>query len=169
MEYQKLLPLLSTFRPIGQVLTGLIAWLIIPMKGLYCTEEMNCHSERNRGWRVMQLTLGFLTVGILSLSFIVFRMFESPRYLFSRKKYQEAGQVLQNLTKINNSSTTLIAESAFKFETYAVTNQIIPPTTKKTNAHNPMKDIFSKELRVTSTLIILLYVILSLGNFVMDL
>jgi MFS family permease len=30
-DQQKLLPLLSTFRPIGQVVTGLIAWLIIPV------------------------------------------------------------------------------------------------------------------------------------------
>jgi MFS family permease len=31
-DQQKLLPLLSTFRPIGQVVTGLVAWIIIPVK-----------------------------------------------------------------------------------------------------------------------------------------
>lgn len=81
---------LSSIFAIGQVVLGTVAWLIPP-------------------WRYMSMALhipGFLIIAYYGL------LYESVRWLLSKKKYSEAQRVLQAVARVNKthiSSTSLDA------------------------------------------------------------
>jgi MFS family permease len=158
-QNQRLVSLLSTFRPLGQVLTGLVAWIIIPRPGLYCADAGSCPSETNRGWRLMQFVFGILTVGILLLSLCFFKVLESPRYLLSRGRYDEVVSTLKNLAKMNGKHITATAQD---FERLSMKDMQADDAPKS----NKLREIFSGDLRMTTVLILFIYITVSLGNFV---
>ena len=98
-QKQYLLTFLTIFWSIANVLSTFLAWILIPR--FSCTESP-CESVNNRGWRYLLVTLGLLSLVMLSIRLCMRRIFETPRFLVSRKRYRDAVLVLQTLAKQNN-------------------------------------------------------------------
>jgi hypothetical protein len=55
------------------------------------------------GWRYNVLILGFMTLAVFFLRYVVFRFHESPKFLLSRGKEAEAIEVLHKIAKFNKA------------------------------------------------------------------
>lgn len=111
-----LLALLSIFQPIGVVATSAIAYSFIPSNSCEPNFSMDnalqpcnkaadgeacCRPEDNMGWRYVLYTLGGINVTVFLLRFVVFTIRESPKFLLSHGKNEEAIEVLEAVAKIN--------------------------------------------------------------------
>lgn len=104
-SHQYLLTILSIFWSFAQLLATLIAW---PLLGnLSCSVDAEtCLKKDNMGWRYFLITMGGLAMIMFFLRFVVFTLFESPKYLMGRGKDQEATDVVHEVARRNRKSTT---------------------------------------------------------------
>ncbi|KAK7753137.1 hypothetical protein SLS62_004869 [Diatrype stigma] len=117
-----LLTLLSVWWPVGQLISSLVAWGFIPnyscpSEGPGSTscvltggEQPCCSKENNMGWRYFILTIGALTFLMFILRFFFFHLYESPKYLLSRGRQDEAIAVVHGIAHKNKTKTWLTAE-----------------------------------------------------------
>lgn len=105
-----LLCALSTFQPLGVVVSSLIAWGLVPKYACNTDypscgsgERPCCTKSSNMGWRYFVLTLGALTLGIFLLRFFAFTFYESPKYLLAKGHDEEAIEVLYKIAKFNKA------------------------------------------------------------------
>ncbi|TNY20181.1 major facilitator superfamily domain-containing protein [Rhodotorula diobovata] len=103
-----LLCALSTFQPLGVVVTSLICWGLVPRYACdvslpACGDgvEPCCTRSSNMGWRYATLTVGFMTLAIFILRFVVFTFRESPKFLLSKGRDAEAIDVLYKIAQFN--------------------------------------------------------------------
>jgi hypothetical protein len=130
---------------------------------MYCLDAKACPPESNRGWRIMQIVFGLITISILTFSVIFLKIFDSPRYLFSKKRYLEAGKVLRQLSMMNKNSG---CDAISKFDVFANSQeQLNDSKLKKEEKGSPLIQIFSGNLRMTTIMIICIFNFLSLGNY----
>lgn len=118
-----LLSLLSIFQPIGVVGTCAIAYAFVPSYSCRpnfseenalpsCnrvpagTEEC-CSSAQNMGWRYVIYTLSAINVVVFLLRFVVFTIHESPKFLLSHGRDEEAISVLEAIAKSNRTDCKL--------------------------------------------------------------
>ncbi|USW48567.1 Putative major facilitator superfamily, MFS transporter superfamily [Septoria linicola] len=90
-----LLTMLSVFWPIGQLVSSLIGWVFI----------VN-YSDR-WGWRYLVLTSGAITMFMFICRFFLFHLFESPKFLLSRGRQNEAVAVVRGIARYNKAKTWL--------------------------------------------------------------
>ncbi|KAI9816985.1 MAG: hypothetical protein M1832_004969 [Thelocarpon impressellum] len=111
-----LLTLLSVWWPIGQLVASLIAWGLIPnnecsSKLPSCNKSLPgvecCGKSNNMGWRYFTLTLGAITFLMFICRFFLFHLFESPKYLLSRGRQQEAVATVHGMAYKNKKKTWL--------------------------------------------------------------
>lgn len=69
-----------------------------------------CESRDNRGWRYFIAALGVLTLFMFACRFFLFRLFESPKFLLSRGREEEAVSVVQSIAHHNGATTWLTAD-----------------------------------------------------------
>ena len=69
-----------------------------------------CGKSNNMGWRYFTFTLGAITFFQWIMRFIVFQMFESPKFLLSKGRQTEAVAVVQGLAYKNKTKTWLTEE-----------------------------------------------------------
>lgn len=154
---QSLLTLLSLFWPVGQVLTSVIAWILLPNHS--CSSYTNCPYESNVGWRLVCMVLGILTL-VMTGSRYFFKLQESPKYLIARGRYDEAVQVLQELAagngKVLNISSKDFAESQSA-------NELVRG--RNASSLSRISSLFGKELRLTTILIWLIWSFVAVGYF----
>ncbi|RIA86629.1 major facilitator superfamily domain-containing protein [Glomus cerebriforme] len=100
-ENQYLLTLSSVFFECGAAFTSLVGYLILPTHS--CFEEIAaCDvSKENNGWRYVILILGTCTLIMLVIRILFFRLLESPKFLLSHNRKQEAIFVFQEIARIN--------------------------------------------------------------------
>lgn len=104
-----LLTLLSIWWPVGAMVASLIAWGLIPSNS--CAENANpCLSQDNMGWRYFCYVLGCITFFQWIMRFLVFQMFESPKFLLSRGRQAEAVAVVHGIAYKNGKKTWLTEE-----------------------------------------------------------
>ncbi|KAJ8061160.1 hypothetical protein OCU04_010233 [Sclerotinia nivalis] len=131
-----LLALLSIFQPIGVVVCSGIAYGFIPKyscatdlpscKAKDLTPGAECCSKKdNMGWRYLLYTLGAISLFIFIMRFLVFTFQESPKYLLSKGKDEEALKVLQKIAKTNNKPLNLTIED---FRALDNTEALLSPT-----------------------------------------
>ncbi|ESZ97005.1 hypothetical protein SBOR_2597 [Sclerotinia borealis F-4128] len=113
-----LLALLSIFQPIGVVACSGIAYAFIPnyscaiglpsckAKDLATGTEC-CAREDNMGWRYLLFTLGGISFFIFIIRFFIFTFQESPKYLLSKGRDEEALEVLQVIARTNKKTLTI--------------------------------------------------------------
>lgn len=92
----RMLTLLSAWWPVGQLLASLIAWAF-----------MGTNYSINQGWRYFVYTLGAITFVMFLCRFLVFELYESPKYLLSRGRQAEAVAVVHGLAFKNGKKTWL--------------------------------------------------------------
>lgn len=101
-----LLGLLSMFQPLGVTICTILAYGFIPSYS--CAADLPdcasgqtpcCNRASNLGWRYLEITLGCITLAIFFARTLLFDFKESPKYLLSRGKEQEAIDVLHYIAK----------------------------------------------------------------------
>lgn len=127
-----LLALLSIFQPIGVIVCSAIAYGFIPnyicepdftsadrlpscrigsFYGITEPGQPCCRKQDNMGWRYLMYTLGGVTLLVFFLRFVVFTMYESPKFLVYRGKDAKAADVLQKISRVNKRVCSVTLES----------------------------------------------------------
>ncbi|KAJ6551168.1 MFS general substrate transporter [Mycena capillaripes] len=114
---QYLLTLLSLWWAVGQVVGSLISWVflakyscdttlvgkqVLPDGSLY-----QCDNTNNNGWRYSYYTLGAMMVFLGVLRIFIFPMDESPKFLVSIGRDQDAVEVIHRIAKKNKTTSKL--------------------------------------------------------------
>ncbi|KAJ5095700.1 hypothetical protein NUU61_005056 [Penicillium alfredii] len=104
-----MLTMLSVWWPVGQLIGSLLAWAYIPRWS--CAENAPvCLKEDNMGWRYLVLTLGAITFVMFVLRFFFFHLYESPKFLLSRGRQDEAVASVHGIAYKNRTQTWLTTE-----------------------------------------------------------
>ncbi|VDB85519.1 unnamed protein product [Peniophora sp. CBMAI 1063] len=105
-----LLAALSTFQPLGVVVSTLLAYALIPPHSCASTlpacntvtgSTPCCTMRSNRGWRYTMIALGAVTMAVFVLRFVVFTFHESPKFLLSKGRDEQAIEVIYAVAKVN--------------------------------------------------------------------
>ena len=94
-ESTSLLTLLSVWWPVGQLVSSLIAWFFIT----------NWPPEI--GWRHFIFAIGVLTFIMFALRSLIYTVYESPKFLLSQGRSDEAVAVVQRVALRNGARTWL--------------------------------------------------------------
>lgn len=116
-----MLALLSIFQPIGVVVCSGIAYGFIPK--FSCATDLKsckandlvpgaecCSKKDNMGWRYLLYTLGSISLFVFLMRFFIFTFQESPKYLLSKKRDDDAFKVLESIAKTNGKTLTITIE-----------------------------------------------------------
>ena len=150
-ENQSYLTLLSLFWPLGQVLMSVMSWITMPSNSC---DIMGCDWKNNIGWRYLMLCLALVTIIMIILRNFYLKFLESPKNLVSRGEPLAALKVLNQLAERNH------AEGYVRVEAFELEIQDLEFEETGWNAYKPL---FSKELRVTTILITLIWISIAVG------
>jgi hypothetical protein len=76
--------------------------------------EACCTTQSNMGWRYLCIILGAMTLTIFFLRYVVFNFYESPKFLLSKGKEQEAIDVLHKIAKFNKQPPPALTVEHFR-------------------------------------------------------
>ncbi|KAM5449844.1 hypothetical protein MaudCBS49596_004606 [Microsporum audouinii] len=112
-----LLTMLSVWWPVGQLVASLIAWGLVPrytcadgLPSCHLAPAPCCAKEDNMGWRYFTYILGVLTFLMFLSRFFLFHLFESPKFLLSRGRQEEAVAAVHGIAYKNGVKTWLTVE-----------------------------------------------------------
>lgn len=155
-----LLTLLSVWWPIGQLVASMIAWGF--MGGNYPV---------NLGWRYFVYTMGAITFVMFLGRFVIFHLYESPKFLLSRGRQAEAVAVVHGMAYKNKATTWLTedilnqigGDQAAKDSTKLSTSQIIK-TKLSAFSGDRIKPLFrTKQLGLTTALLWFCWTTIGMG------
>lgn len=99
---------LATWWSVGTLISSMVAWGFIP--NYSCEDAATCTRENNWGWRYLVLTLGAITFAMFLCRFLLFTLYESPKFLVSRGRQEEAVAAVQGIARKNRTKTWLTEE-----------------------------------------------------------
>jgi hypothetical protein len=67
-------------------------------------EDTDCPYETNLGWRYVLILTSLIILIIVIFRSCVFDLHESPKYLLSKGKFEEASKILKQLSEINGKN-----------------------------------------------------------------
>lgn len=97
----------------------MVAWGLVPnyscaadLKAcnLVAPGEACCTKEDNMGWRYLVLTLGAITFVMFLCRFFLFHLYESPKFLLSRGRQDEAVAAVHGIAYKNKTTTWLTVD-----------------------------------------------------------
>ncbi|KAL4906543.1 hypothetical protein BDW74DRAFT_167187 [Aspergillus multicolor] len=103
-----LLTMLSVWWPVGNLISSLLAWAFIP--NYTCSGNGPCRKKDNMGWRYLVLTLGAITFVMFLCRFFLFHLYESPKFLLSRGRQEDAVAAVQGIAYKNRATTWLTVD-----------------------------------------------------------
>uniref|UniRef100_A0A0W0FTQ2 Putative MFS general substrate transporter n=1 Tax=Moniliophthora roreri TaxID=221103 RepID=A0A0W0FTQ2_MONRR len=170
--HQYLLTVLAVWWSLGQLVVSLLAWPLIA--NFSCpTTATTCTRSENMGWRYLLFTLGGLTLFLWGLRFFVFKLFESPRFLVGIGKDAEAVEIIHQLAKFNNTTSSLTVDQLLntgrvdlgeKHKAQAETSRKVLSKTSIFGLDH-IKALFrTKKLAFTTSLLISLWSIIGLAS-----
>lgn len=168
-EHQGLLTLLSLFWPVGSVVSSAVAWALIPP--FSCSPPTVgglCSQEENRGWRYVILTLGGATLLTLIGRSLLFNLKESPKFLLTQGRCQEAMDVLEYLADKNGVQLCLPEKEIWEglYETEQL--QAKSSTQNQRSFSHKLAFLFARPLWLTTTLVWTLWALCSFGYTVFN-
>jgi hypothetical protein len=86
----------------------MLAWAFVP--NFSCETAATCTKANNWGWRYLVLTLGAITFVMFLCRFFFFTLYESPKFLVSRGRQDEAVAAVQGIAYKNRTTTWLTEE-----------------------------------------------------------
>ncbi|RDW93482.1 MFS transporter [Aspergillus mulundensis] len=104
----ELLSALATWWSVGTLISSMLAWAFIP--NFSCEDAATCTRADNWGWRYLVLTLGAITFLMWICRFFLFTYFESPKFLISRGRQEEAVAAVQGIARKNRTTTWLTVD-----------------------------------------------------------
>ncbi|CAL5873022.1 uncharacterized protein PFLUO_LOCUS7291 [Penicillium psychrofluorescens] len=170
-----LVSLLGIWQPIGVTIASAIAYgtaaryrcnVKLPACNNVKAGEACCTVSSNMGWRYMVIIIGCMTLAIFFARYALFPFYESPKWLLSKCREQDAIDVLRKIAKFNGADDpTLTLEDFREVDLrYEVEN------TEQTRGRDAktyilnmfkslefLKDLFTKKLECIS------FVLLALG------
>jgi hypothetical protein len=114
--------LLSMWQPIGVVVGSAIAYgtaakyrcdITLPACSVVGDGEACCSFSSNMGWMYEVIIIGAITFAVFFARYFVFRFYESPKFLLSRGREQEAIDVLHKIAKFNGAPPLELTVEAF--------------------------------------------------------
>ncbi|KAJ5112254.1 hypothetical protein N7532_000299 [Penicillium argentinense] len=99
---------LATWWSIGTLIASMLAWAFIP--NFSCETYATCDKSNNWGWRYLVLSLGAITFCMFLSRFLFFTLYESPKFLVSRGRQDEAVAAVQGIAHKNKTTTWLTEE-----------------------------------------------------------
>ncbi|EAW10944.1 putative sugar transporter [Aspergillus clavatus NRRL 1] len=104
-SHQYLLTVLSVYWALAQLLANLVAWPILG--NLTCPDAETCTHHNNMGWRYFLIAMGGLALVMCLIRWICFTLYESPKFLMGKARYQEAVAVVHEVARRNGRSSAL--------------------------------------------------------------
>ena len=102
-SHQFLLTVLSIDWAIAQVVATLVAW---PLLGdLTCQQGAVCTRSKNMGWRYFVIVMGGISMIEFFLRFVVFTIYESPKFLMGKGRDEEAVMVVHEVARRNGKTS----------------------------------------------------------------
>lgn len=98
------------FWGIGQTVCVLIAWAFLPNFSCEGPDQSNCDSADNRGWRYTYYVNGAIVLVLAICRVTLVRLQESPKFLVSNNRDEEAFATLKNIADKYNRPFTLTLE-----------------------------------------------------------
>ncbi|KAJ5101989.1 hypothetical protein NUU61_004211 [Penicillium alfredii] len=99
---------LATWWSVGTLIASMLAWAFIP--NFSCDPNGPCTKADNWGWRYLVLSLGAITFAMFLCRFLLFTFYESPKFLVSRGRQDEAVAAVQGIAHKNRTTTWLTEE-----------------------------------------------------------
>jgi MFS family permease len=166
-SHQYLLTILSIDWAIAQVIATLIAW---PLLGnLTCQETATtCTRGDNMGWRYFLITMGGLTLIMFFVRFVLFTIYESPKYLIGKGRDEDAVRIMHEVARRNGKTSTLTIEDlrACEPEGYVARTDAATAVRRKLDEVNldRVKTLFhTKKLALSTSLIMIVWAFIGLG------
>jgi len=108
-SHQFLLTILSIDWAIAQVIATLVAW---PLLGNFTCQQgaAVCARDQNMGWRYFMVAMGGFTLIMFFIRFVLFKIYESPKYLVGKGRDEDAVRTVHLVAKINGKSSSLTLE-----------------------------------------------------------
>ncbi|PWY78102.1 sugar transporter [Aspergillus sclerotioniger CBS 115572] len=104
-SHQYLLTVLSINWALAQVLANLVAWPLIGE--MTCSSAENCSRSTNMGWRYFLITMGGLALFMCLARWVFFTLFESPKFLMGKGRYEESVSVIHEVARRNGTTSSL--------------------------------------------------------------
>ncbi|OJJ05890.1 hypothetical protein ASPVEDRAFT_895235 [Aspergillus versicolor CBS 583.65] len=107
-----LVALLNMWQPIGVVVACAIAYgtvakyrcaVDLPACMAVAEGELCCTMSSNMGWRYLVIIIGAMALAIFSARYLLFSFYESPKFLISQGRDQNAIDVLHKIAKFNKA------------------------------------------------------------------
>ncbi|QLI72257.1 Major facilitator-type transporter hxnZ [Metarhizium brunneum] len=100
--------------PLWWSLGGVVGCLIIwPLTvNFSCPQDSTpetCHSSQNMGWRYQYIAIGALSFIMASVRIFLLKMEESPKWLISQGRFDDAMTSLSRMAHVNKRATTITA------------------------------------------------------------
>nr|ODN86021.1 membrane transporter [Cryptococcus depauperatus CBS 7841] len=104
---QYLLTLLSIFFSLGAVFSSVVSLIFLPGASCRVHAECDFDNHHNDGWRRVLLILGLFNLACALARWFLFNLQESPRYLVSNGREQEAVVALQTIASYNSHTMNI--------------------------------------------------------------
>ncbi|KAJ5672345.1 hypothetical protein N7507_001472 [Penicillium longicatenatum] len=107
-SHQYLLTALSAWWNLGQLIVSLLAWVFLA--NFSCPTDATpaaCSRSENMGWRYTMITLGGLSLAFTFIRMFLFKLPETPRYLLSQGRDQDAVDAVNYVAKQNGKPEPL--------------------------------------------------------------
>ncbi|OLL25556.1 putative MFS-type transporter [Neolecta irregularis DAH-3] len=167
---QNLLTALSAWWCLGQLVASLVAW---PLVGKYtCESAIDCTRIKNIGWRYMYFVLGGLTLSMFICRYVIFHLWESPKWLLSQGRDADAMDVINEVATKNNMESKLVLkdfqqideELAINDDGHRIYASAAVKNLRETFHSKHIKALYStRKLGFSTSLIILLWGLIGLA------
>ncbi|KAL5338422.1 major facilitator superfamily domain-containing protein [Aspergillus crustosus] len=150
-----LVSLMSMWQPVGVVVASAIAYGTAARYRCETTlpacnavdGEPCCSVSSNMGWRYMVIVIGAMTLFIFFARYLVFPFYESPKFLVSKGREQDAIDVLHKIAKFNKCDPPTLSIEDFR----AIDREMGIERTEATGSSDA-KGVFMRAIREVSFL-----------------
>ena len=166
-SHQYLLTILSIDWAIAQVVATLIAWPILG--NLTCEPTATtCTKPDNMGWRYFMIAMGGITLIMFLVRFVLFTIFESPKYLIGKGRDEDAVRVVHEVARRNGKTSSLSIEDlrACEPEGYVAQTDAVTAVKRRLEQVNldRIKILFhTRKLAISTGLIMIVWAFIGLG------
>lgn len=147
---------------VGQTIAGLISWAFLPNNS--CSSGDYCPSKINRGWRYCWYTNSGIVLGAALIRLFVLRLGETPKFLVSNGKDEEAYEAIMKISKKYNRPCSLTLD---ELKSCGEIQQTYFDTSKATSIKAALNELgittwtnikilFSNKIVIRSTILILI-------------